>query len=241
MDNKNRILYIEDNYQNRRLVRRLLKPKGYEIIEAEDGLQGIAIAAREKPDLILMDINMPGIDGMEATSRLKSSPDLAHIPVIAVTAAAMRGDRERIMAAGCDDYLQKPIDNDELIKLVQRFIGIPNKEAKQTRSESAIGMASIQEPKAHANGKSLDDKRSPSEQPKVLTEDSKSPDPKPAPSDQPKMPESKNTPLVAAPVSSQVQRALAQSSASPDVKVPQSQEIKEPAPTNNPQSVELPH
>src|SRR5258708_2219187 len=130
MDNKNRILYIEDNYQNRRLVRRLLKPKGYEIIEAEDGLQGIAIAAREKPDLILMDINMPGIDGMEATSRLKSSPDLSHIPIVAVTAAAMRGDRERIMAAGCDDYLQKPIDNDQLVETVRRYIGTPNQEAK---------------------------------------------------------------------------------------------------------------
>jgi two-component system, cell cycle response regulator DivK len=123
MDKKNRVLYIEDNYQNRRLVKRLLKMKGYEVIEAEDGLQGIAVAARERPDLILMDINLPGIDGMEATSRLKSSYDLADIPIVAVTAAAMRGDRERIMAAGCDDYLQKPIDNEELVRTVRRFIG----------------------------------------------------------------------------------------------------------------------
>jgi two-component system cell cycle response regulator DivK len=126
MDNKHCILYIEDNYQNRRLVKRLLKSKGYEVIEAEDGLQGIAIAAREMPALILMDINLPGIDGMEATSRLKSSPDLAHIPIVAVTAAAMRGDRERIIAAGCDDYLQKPIDNDELVNTVRRYIGQPD-------------------------------------------------------------------------------------------------------------------
>lgn len=125
MVNSNLILYIEDNFQNRRLVKRLLTKKGYELIEAEDGLQGIALAAREKPALILMDINLPGIDGMEATSRLKSSPDLAHIPIVAVTAQAMRGDRERIMAAGCDDYLQKPIDNDQLVNTVQRFIGIP--------------------------------------------------------------------------------------------------------------------
>lgn len=129
MDNKYRILYIEDNYQNRRLVKRLLSKKGYEIMEAEDGLQGIAIAAREKPDLILMDINLPGIDGMEATSRLKSSRDLAHIPIVAVTAQAMRGDRERIMAAGCDDYLQKPIDNDQLINTVRKFIGTPEPKA----------------------------------------------------------------------------------------------------------------
>jgi CheY-like chemotaxis protein len=151
MDNKYRILYIEDNFQNRRLVRRLLKPKGYDVIEAEDGLQGIAIAAREKPALILMDINLPGIDGMEATSRLKSSPDLASIPVIAVTAAAMRGDRERIMASGCDDYLQKPIDNDELVKLVQRFIGTPDQEvvraARMSKAVHAIASPSTENAK----------------------------------------------------------------------------------------------
>jgi len=122
MTNK-RILYIEDNFQNRRLVKKLLKLNGYEMIEAEDGLQGIAIAARERPDLILMDINLPGIDGMEATSRLKSSPDLSHIPIIALTAAAMRGDRERIIAAGCDGYMQKPIDNVQLINTVRSYVG----------------------------------------------------------------------------------------------------------------------
>jgi CheY-like chemotaxis protein len=131
MDNRYRILYIEDNFQNRRLVKRLLTKKGYEIIEAEDGLQGIAIAAREKPDLILMDINLPGIDGMEATSRLKSSRDLSHIPIVAVTAQAMRGDRERIMAAGCDDYLQKPIDNDQLVNTVRKFIGTPELKVQE--------------------------------------------------------------------------------------------------------------
>src|SRR5260221_789454 len=104
-----RILYVEDNFQNKRLVKKILNSKGYVVLEAEDGLQGIAIAARERPDLILMDINIPGIDGMEATSRLKSSPDLAHIPIIALTANAMRGDREKIMAAGCGDYMQKHI------------------------------------------------------------------------------------------------------------------------------------
>lgn len=91
-----RILYIEDNYQNRRLVRKILVAAGYEVIEAEDGLTGIAVAKREVPDLILMDINMAGMDGMEATAILKNS-ELKHIPIIALTAAAMKGDRERIM------------------------------------------------------------------------------------------------------------------------------------------------
>src|SRR3954462_13845441 len=117
-----RILYVEDNFQNKRLVKKILNSKGYEVIEAEDGLQGVALAARERPDLILMDINIPGIDGMEATSRLKSSPDLSPIPIIALTANAMRGDRERIMAAGCDEYLQKPIDNAKLVEIVKRFL-----------------------------------------------------------------------------------------------------------------------
>lgn len=119
-----RILYIEDNEQNRRLIRKLLKFNGYEVLEAEDGLKGIAVAAREHPDLILMDINLPGIDGMEATSRLKSSPDLADIPIVALTAAAMRGDRERIMAAGCDGYLQKPIDPHLVLETIRQYTEI---------------------------------------------------------------------------------------------------------------------
>ncbi len=118
-----RVLYIEDNFQNKRLIKKILAAKGYEVLEAEDGLQGIALAARERPDLILMDINIPGIDGMEATSRLKSSPDLSHSPVVALTANAMRGDREKIMAAGCDEYLQKPVNSAKLVETIKRFIG----------------------------------------------------------------------------------------------------------------------
>ncbi len=116
-----RILYIEDNYQNRRLVRKILVAAGYEVIEAEDGLTGIAVAKREVPDLILMDINMAGMDGMEATAILKSS-ELKHIPIIALTAAAMKGDRERIMASGCDEYMHKPISRLELLQTVARFL-----------------------------------------------------------------------------------------------------------------------
>ncbi|MCC7447569.1 MAG: response regulator [Anaerolineae bacterium] len=118
-----RVLYIEDNFQNKRLVKKILNAKGYEVLEADDGLKGVDMVAQEKPDLILMDINIPGIDGMEATARIKRQPDLKHIPIIALTANAMRGDREKIMAAGCDDYMQKPINNAKLVETVQNYIG----------------------------------------------------------------------------------------------------------------------
>ncbi len=121
---KKRILYVEDNLQNKRLVFKILTAKGFEVLEATDGLAGVALALRERPDLILMDINLPGIDGMEATSRLKGS-EISHIPIIALTANAMRGDREKIMAAGCDEYMQKPISNALLIETVIRFVGAP--------------------------------------------------------------------------------------------------------------------
>ncbi len=118
-----RVLYVEDNFQNKRLVRKILNAKGYEVLEAEDGLTGVEMVARERPHLVLMDINIPGIDGMEATARIKSSPDLANIPIVALTANAMVGDREKILAAGCDDYLQKPVNTATLVETVRRFIG----------------------------------------------------------------------------------------------------------------------
>jgi len=122
MSDTKRILYVEDNPQNMRLVRKLLKINGYDIIEALSGEAGVEAALREIPDLILMDINLPDIDGMEVTRRIKSNPHLANIPVIALTAAAMRGDRERILTAGCDDYLQKPIDTLQMIETIKRHI-----------------------------------------------------------------------------------------------------------------------
>ncbi len=118
-----RVLYVEDNFQNKRLVKKILNAKGYEVLEAGDGLTGVEMVERERPHLVLMDINIPGIDGMEATALIKSSPHLAHIPIIALTANAMVGDRERILAAGCDEYLQKPINNATLVETVRRFIG----------------------------------------------------------------------------------------------------------------------
>lgn len=114
-----RILYVEDNFQNKRLVRKILTAKGYDVLEAEDGLTGVEVATNQKPDLILMDISLPGIDGVEATQRIKAQEKTSLIPVIALTANAMRGDRERFIAAGCDDYLPKPISTADLISMIK--------------------------------------------------------------------------------------------------------------------------
>ncbi len=117
-----RILYIEDNPENRLLVRRVLEVEGYQIIEADSGLTGLKIAESLTPDLILMDINLPEIDGYELTHRLKQMPHLARVPIIAMTANVMRGDREKTLAAGCDGYIQKPIDVDQLPVQVERYL-----------------------------------------------------------------------------------------------------------------------
>ncbi len=117
-----KILYVEDNPQNMRLVRKILTAAGYDVIEATEGLAGVAVAARECPDLILMDVNLPDINGLEATARLKASPQLAWIPIIAVTANAMHGDREHCIAAGCDGYLAKPVMKNELLNTVASFL-----------------------------------------------------------------------------------------------------------------------
>jgi two-component system, cell cycle response regulator DivK len=117
-----KILYVEDNPQNMRLVRKMLRVGGYDMLEAMDGTSGLEVAAREQPDLILMDINLPDIDGMEVTNRLKADPTLRHIPVIALTANAMFGDRERFLEAGCDGYLAKPVSKNELLNTVTYFL-----------------------------------------------------------------------------------------------------------------------
>ncbi|TVR18960.1 MAG: response regulator [Anaerolineaceae bacterium] len=118
-----KILYIEDNPQNMRLVKKMLAIGGYDMVEAVDGYSGLDAAARELPALILMDINLPDIDGVEATTRLKSSEAMRHIPIIALTANAMFGDKERYMAAGCDGYLAKPISKKELLETLKIFLG----------------------------------------------------------------------------------------------------------------------
>jgi CheY-like chemotaxis protein len=116
-----KILYIEDNPLNMRLVQKILKSVGHTMIPATDGLTGVAAAASEQPDLILMDVNLPDIDGLEATSRLKASPELSWIPIVAVTANAMHGDRERCLEAGCDGYIAKPITKIELVNTINYF------------------------------------------------------------------------------------------------------------------------
>jgi len=123
-----RILYIEDNPENRILVRRVLTAEGYTLIEAADGPSGLRAAEEGRPDLILMDINLPEIDGYEVTARLKLIPGLAHIPVIAMTANVMKGDREKSLAAGCDGYIQKPIDIDLLPEQIAQFLKRRNYE-----------------------------------------------------------------------------------------------------------------
>jgi two-component system cell cycle response regulator DivK len=116
------ILYIEDDFQNRILVRRVLEAAGFSMIEAEDGTTGLQKAQERVPDLILMDINLPEMDGYEVTSRLKGLEALAHVPIVAMTANVMKGDREKTLAAGCDGYIQKPIDVDSLPEQITGFL-----------------------------------------------------------------------------------------------------------------------
>lgn len=105
-----KILLVEDSPLNRRLIEAVLKPRGYRVLVAEDGQQGIDIATAEVPDLILMDVQLPGVSGYDATRILKSRPETRHIPIVALTAHAMTDERDRAVAAGCDGYIVKPID-----------------------------------------------------------------------------------------------------------------------------------
>jgi two-component system cell cycle response regulator DivK len=116
-----RVLVVEDNEKNMKLVRDILQAMGYSPLEASTGEEALALAAEESPALVLMDIQLPDLDGSEALRRLRSDERTAGIPVLALTAQAMQGDRERFLAAGFDGYLSKPIDVDELIETVRRF------------------------------------------------------------------------------------------------------------------------
>lgn len=119
---KARILYIEDNEQNLYLVTFLLTVKGHEVLQARDGREGIAMAARCKPDLILVDIQLPLMDGYEVAHRLRGNPDLDGVPIVALTSFAMAGDRERALAAGCTGYIEKPINPDGFVSEIERYI-----------------------------------------------------------------------------------------------------------------------
>ena len=115
------ILYVEDNFENKLFVRRVIESMGHEMIEAETGLDSLMIAAERTPDLILMDVNIPGMDGLETTVKFKQNPKLSHIPIIALTANAMKGDKERCLEAGCDGYMQKPVGVSDLRRQIQQY------------------------------------------------------------------------------------------------------------------------
>ena len=114
-----KVLYVEDNDNNIFMLRNRLRRAGYEVVVAMDGVQGVAAAAAEKPDVILMDLSLPQLDGWEATRRIKAAPETKHIPVIALTAHAMMGDREKALAAGCDDFDTKPVELPRLLKKIR--------------------------------------------------------------------------------------------------------------------------
>ena len=117
-----KILIVEDNEMNRDMLSRRLARRGYEIAIAVDGEQGLALAQAEPPALILMDMSLPGLDGWEATRRIKALPETRGIPVIALTAHAMAGDREKAVAAGCDDFDTKPIDLTRLLEKIEALL-----------------------------------------------------------------------------------------------------------------------
>jgi CheY-like chemotaxis protein len=117
-----RILVVEDNDRNLKLVRDVLSYAGFDVVEARSGEQGVALAQQEPPDLVLMDLGLPGIDGSESLRQLRASPSTAAVPVVAVTAYAMPQDRERTLQAGFDGYLTKPIDIRALPEQVRRYL-----------------------------------------------------------------------------------------------------------------------
>ncbi len=117
-----RILVVEDQEDNRRILRDLLTSVGFQILEAEDGEQGIAAAEAHRPDLILMDIQMPIVDGYEATRRIKANPELKAIPIIVVTSYALSGDEDKARAAGADDYITKPYSPRQLLAKVKAYL-----------------------------------------------------------------------------------------------------------------------
>jgi signal transduction histidine kinase len=133
-----RILHIEDDPANRLLVRKLLQSAGHEVIDAADGLEGVRLACAQRPDLVLVDLNIPGLDGFEVTLRLRGEPSLAGVPIVAITA---EGDRETSLAVGCDGFLQKPIDARSFSTVIQRYL----KGAKEIPASGARSSARLME------------------------------------------------------------------------------------------------
>lgn len=116
------IIYVEDNPENRMLVQRVLTAEGFIVLEAASAVEAQEVLQNHHPQLILMDINMPDMDGYSLTARLKKRPELQDVPILALTANVLRGDRERSLAAGCDGYIQKPIDVDRLPQEILRYL-----------------------------------------------------------------------------------------------------------------------
>lgn len=116
------IVHVEDNSDNRLLIRRLLQAYGYRVLDAENGAKARELLKNQRPDLILMDINMPDEDGYTLTNDLKAMPHLVGVPIVAITANVMKGDRERTLSAGCDGYIEKPIDIDRFIEQVEFYV-----------------------------------------------------------------------------------------------------------------------
>ena len=121
-DTKGTILYVEDNADNRTLVRRILSAEEYEFAEATNASEALMLLETTRPNLILMDINMPDMDGYTLTAKIKSMPGFERIPILAITANVMRGDREKSLEAGCDGYIQKPLDVDQLVREIEKFL-----------------------------------------------------------------------------------------------------------------------
>jgi CheY-like chemotaxis protein len=117
-----KVLLIEDNEMNRDILFRRLSRRGYEVVCAVDGTQGIEMARSEQPDIILMDLGLPEVDGWEATRRVKADQETRHVPIIGLTAHAMSGDREKALAAGCDEYDTKPVELERLIEKIERLL-----------------------------------------------------------------------------------------------------------------------
>jgi two-component system, cell cycle response regulator DivK len=121
-ENKGTILYVEDNPDNRLLVKRILLAEDYSLLEAIDGKDALKVLKTAHPDLILMDINMPDMDGYTLTATIKALPGFERVPILALTANVMRGDKEKTLEAGCDGYIQKPLDIDQLTREIEKFL-----------------------------------------------------------------------------------------------------------------------
>src|SRR5512133_1136486 len=121
-ENRGTILYVEDNPDNRMLIRRILGAEGYTVHEAASASAALEVLKTLHPDIILMDINMPEMDGYTLTARIRSLPNMGMVPIVALTANVMKGDRERSLEAGCDGYIQKPVDIDTIAAQVERFM-----------------------------------------------------------------------------------------------------------------------